>query len=408
MVGGAQQGRAGGWAAGARWLVAGLLLAAGSGCGEGLEDADAQELADEEVTSGMPDVAQVRAAAETGMRVSANLVADARVSEDQPGANFGTTTRLRADGAPGAEAYLRFEGWGLNSTVQHARLRLYATSASRGTVRVYRTSNDWQETGITWSNRPAAVGEPLASAALVADEAWLELDVTAAVQNDGAYSFVVRIESEDGATFVSRESALEALRPELAIQTQPWACEPGETVVDSGETLFPFQTFDAYADAPTATDTRDVRLKVDGDPQREAFLGFSVNRDGRKLKYARLTLYPVDGSAVGPTVHLAEEGSWGGTTWDGRPALQPAPVATMGALKAGTRASVDVTHVLQSALASGSGDTVRILLGLRTQSPDGAHFSSMYHASDIYWPRLSLLYEGACGEELPPPPGDSP
>ncbi len=54
------------------------------------------------------------------------------------------------------ESYLRFTVSGVTSSIQHAALRLYATT--NGTTNgpaIYAGDPNWTETGITWNTRPA-------------------------------------------------------------------------------------------------------------------------------------------------------------------------------------------------------------------------------------------------------------
>jgi hypothetical protein len=70
------------------------------------------------------------------------------------------------------------------------------------------SSTPWTETGLTWNNAPAISGTPLSSSGGAAVlNTWVELDVTAAIQGDGTYSFgitntsdEVRYGSKDGSS----------------------------------------------------------------------------------------------------------------------------------------------------------------------------------------------------------------
>ena len=56
-------------------------------------------------------------------------VADAYVMADQPAVNFGTSTGLRVDGSPIANAYLKFDVQGLSATPARATLRVFTNTA---------------------------------------------------------------------------------------------------------------------------------------------------------------------------------------------------------------------------------------------------------------------------------------
>jgi PKD repeat protein len=168
-----------------------------------------------------------------------NPVADARVEEANPATNFGTLTRLGADGDAGLriESYLRFDVSGISGTVQSATLRLYAVSdPTIDGPAVYPTGNDWSETGITWDNRPAPTGSAMADVGAAPVNSWVELDVTPLVTGNGSVSFVLAQTSTDGVTFYSRQGGY---KPELVVQSVSdpvvmaagdIACKPGSAV----------------------------------------------------------------------------------------------------------------------------------------------------------------------------------
>jgi len=145
-------------------------------------------------------------------------VADAQVSEANPTTNYGTLTRLTVDGGadPDVNSYLRFSVSGVSGTVQSAKLRLWV-QASGGTQDgpfVKATGTSWSETGITWRNRPGTNSDVLEDKGALTNGTWVEYTVTRAVKGNGAVSFVLRPESNDGAIFDSREGAN---KPQLVI-----------------------------------------------------------------------------------------------------------------------------------------------------------------------------------------------
>jgi hypothetical protein len=133
-------------------------------------------------------------------------VADARVLQANPNANYGLVSRLYADSS-GEESYIRFMVNGVTGAVQNATLRLFAINGSSNGPAVYGTSNSWTETGITWNNRPAPTTGALANVDVVVTNTWVEYNLTAHVTGNGAYDFVLLADSTDGATFYSREGA---------------------------------------------------------------------------------------------------------------------------------------------------------------------------------------------------------
>ena len=141
--------------------------------------------------------------------------ADSRVEEATPSTNYGTGD-LRVDGGtdPDVESYLRFTVTGVSGNIENAKLRLYASTGTVDGPAVYTTTNDWSETGITWSTRPARDATAADDEAGVPAGAWVEYDVTSLVNGDGTYSFVLAGVSTDGLNFHAREHAN---RPELVV-----------------------------------------------------------------------------------------------------------------------------------------------------------------------------------------------
>ncbi len=163
-----------------------------------------------------------------------SAIADAEVQGASPSKNYGTSTQIASDGNPVRHAYLRFEVSGITDVVTKAVLRCFVINASGDGPAVYKTSNTWSETGLTYSNRPAPSGSALADSKSVALNKWLELDVTAAVKGNGTYSFVLIPTSSDSVICNSREATTN--RPELVLTlAPPVVVDSGTVVVDAGK-----------------------------------------------------------------------------------------------------------------------------------------------------------------------------
>ena len=137
--------------------------------------------------------------------------ADAHVKATSPTKNYGTlaTVRLRAGTASSPEEYrtlVRFTVPDVMGTVTTAKLRLFVTDASKVGGSVFTTSGGWTETGVTWTNAPPPSGPALATTGAAAKGAWVEYDVTSAVQA-GARNFILTTGSTDSLIASSREGA---------------------------------------------------------------------------------------------------------------------------------------------------------------------------------------------------------
>jgi hypothetical protein len=148
--------------------------------------------------------------------------ADAKVQADTPDTNYGTTTSLAARGpsstSPQQRSYIQVTVSGLSGRPASARLDLYSYAVSTTGVQVSTAGNGWTETGITWSNKPAAATVPLADVGKVAAGTWVEYDVTSLVHGDGTISLGVVSTNSDGADYTSSEGSSSSV-PQLVVTT---------------------------------------------------------------------------------------------------------------------------------------------------------------------------------------------
>lgn len=153
--------------------------------------------------------------------VAFGAVADARVHEDSPGSNYGSSSSLRTELDAGAdtESFLQFSVGGLSGSVQRALLRVYAFSGTANGPAVYGAVSSWSESGITWGSRPALTSGVVADVGAVPSGSWAEFDVTTLVAGAGTFSFALRGTSGDGVDFYSRQSSNTSLRPQLVVET---------------------------------------------------------------------------------------------------------------------------------------------------------------------------------------------
>ena len=134
--------------------------------------------------------------------------ADARVRQSNPNTNYGDDTTLHADDSAGSriESFMRFNVTGVTRSIQSARLRVYVTeNGTQDGPAVYATSNDWEESDITWRNRPERIGTVVDNKARLSPNNWVEYDATFLVTGVGTFSFVLIADSSDGVVFSSRE-----------------------------------------------------------------------------------------------------------------------------------------------------------------------------------------------------------
>ena len=149
-------------------------------------------------------------------------VADSRVLQSSPTANSGTVARLDVD-SPGEQSYIRFNVTGVSGAVQSATLRLFVRNSSSNAPSLYFTSNTWTETGITWNNKPAAIGPAIADVGSASSGTWSEYDLTGDITGNGTYDFVLLPDGSDGIQYDSREGASP---PQLVVTSGGGGGEP--------------------------------------------------------------------------------------------------------------------------------------------------------------------------------------
>lgn len=312
--------------------------------------------------------------------------ADAQVNEANPTRNFGNSTFLQVDGTndPDVESFIRFTLMGISGTVQNARLRVYdTTNASTNGPAVYATEPSWTETGITWQTRPARLSEALDNKGSIRTNTWVEYDVTAWVKGDGPVSFVLAADSNDAATFSSRQGSQP---PQLVITLSddptvtPATATVATTSPTSTNTPAPPSslTFVAEADTYARQSRPDTNygdapiLQVDGasDSDYEGFIRFSVSGVSGGIESALLRVYvTTNDTRNGPAVY-ATDPSWGETevTWNKRPARTGSAVDNKDRLNTETWVEYNVTPVV-----TGNGTFSFVLVA---DSSDAVIFSS--------------------------------
>ena len=180
---------------------------------------------------------------------------DSYVSQSEPTLNFGASTELRVDGSPRLESYLKFSPYTEGLAIRAARLEFTAIDGTSDGPRLYRTGDDWTETGLTWNNRPSLLGGVLGNLGAISANSRVSYDVTGVVTQGKDYSFVVVPDSSDGVGFYSRESTQADSFPRLVVTTESppfctyrgsgtggrtaWARQIGGAGAESVETVAP-------------------------------------------------------------------------------------------------------------------------------------------------------------------------
>ena len=136
-------------------------------------------------------------------------VADAHVKSTSATKNYGTVDHLRLrNGGTSSDTYktyLKFNVTGLTAAPASAKLRLFSTDGGPDGGSVFRAGDNWTEAGITWANATPTFGASVASAGTIANNAWVDFDVTPLVTGNGEVTFAVTTTSSNSVYFTSRE-----------------------------------------------------------------------------------------------------------------------------------------------------------------------------------------------------------
>ena len=146
--------------------------------------------------------------------------ADAYVAQNFPSKNYGSSASLAAYGTPIIVSYLKFTLPAVEpgQTLLRATLTIKTTTAasdgSRDTLSVYRTGNAWQESTLTYPNRPSVVGNAVGTissgtAANTIDA--IPLAAGALIAATGVVSLAIQSSGSDSARFYSRESPFQPI-----------------------------------------------------------------------------------------------------------------------------------------------------------------------------------------------------
>src|SRR5918993_96835 len=330
--------------------------------------------------------------------------ADAHVQQSNPSTNYGNTAYLLVNGAsnPDVESFIRFTVDGATGPIQSARVRVFVTTnASANSPEVYGASNTWTETGITWKNRPARLGNALDNKGSTRTNTWVEYSVSPLVTGNGTYTVALVADSGDSIRFSSRQGSKP---PELVITfaSSVSTGTPTTTVLPSStSTAPPTDTQSAPAtgtDAPTVTpppaasqtstptatatippgntftfaanaDARVAQLnpstnygnattlQADGNSgeMQISYIRFTTSGMSGSIQSAKLRIFcTTNGTANGPAVQLANnnwiESGTGGVTWNNRPAPSGSASDNKTVIGANSWVEYDVT-----ALVTGNG-----------------------------------------------------
>jgi hypothetical protein len=293
--------------------------------------------------------------------------ADARVEQANPGSNFGSSSRLVADLTPATESYLRFTVPAGTGPVTKATLRLRVENGTPDGPKVRTTSNQWDESTITWNNRPGALGI-LADAGKLSANTWATYVVTPAVTGPGAITFHLGPDSGDGVVFTSRQSSKN--RPQLVVETgvAPTTTTTITTLPPTTTTLPPPTTTTL---PPTTTTTlppptTTTTTAPPADP--------TVAEAGEPwLGLARMVTHACEPGCVGSTYSLSVEDVTAGDMGDRRAAFRYPP----------GQSAVLRLEWTRSAGGGGCGSPGTVTMDVSMSQPGGGRIGNTVWAAQV-------------------------
>jgi glucose/arabinose dehydrogenase len=216
-------------------------------------------------------------------------VADTRVEDGMPSANFGSSIKLQSGGGvPKRESYLRFQLAGITGPVVDAELRMQSTTdGTKNGPALYGAGGGWNETELAWSNRPSHDATPAHDYGAIPKGTVAMYDAQPLVNGNGLLNMALISDYNDSVDFGSREHTDVTARPQLII-----------TFDSSNNDLEPPSAPDTLtADAPTHT---RVNLAWGAASDNVGVTGYEILRDGSPIatvgnvtSYADTTVSPL-------------------------------------------------------------------------------------------------------------------
>jgi hypothetical protein len=229
---------------------------------------------------------------------------DATVRVSSKSSNFGSRSELSVrSGSQTMRSYLKFVVSGVTGSVQAARLRLRVTDPGPDGGFVYSVSNNfngssmpWTESRLTWNNAPP-LGTNRGYAGTATANTWVEVDVTAAVNGNGTFSFAVSGGSSNQVDYSSSEGAHP---PQLVLVVSGSAAsQTAESRSSSAE-----------------LGSREITLRANQPNPFRATTTIQYSLPERMP--VRLRIYDITGRMVRTLVDGVQEAGARRVTWDGR------------------------------------------------------------------------------------------
>jgi chitodextrinase len=296
-----------------------------------------------------------------------SATADTYASEDTQTTVHGNYTYVRDQGAtPRRYGYLRFDPEGLSGKVTQATLRVYGTDTSTVGLEVHALAdNTWQESTLTWTNRPVFSSTIAASSSRLESGSWASIDVTPLVAGNGAVNFALTTPDTGSLYFASRETAAPTA-PQLVVTTGGAGPDTQRPTTPSGLSLGPATATSLSVTWSASTDNVSIA-------------GYSVYLNGNKVGTTSSTAFTFGNLACATAYTLGVE------AFDpaGNVSQRASIPATTSACSGGTSSTVRCDKTAQPGLG-----TAQALLDSLAPGQVGCLHGGMYTGSgDVIYVR---------------------
>lgn len=345
------------------------------------------------------------AASSASETVRLHPLADAEVVSNE-GSNLmlGSKQTLSVQKGTGRdwESYLKFEVPGHRDDINTVKLKLFVSQIQKGNpqtpIGVWTTDPDWEESSLSYKNRPAPERQVARFSGIPILGAWMEADLTGLIRTGGVYSFRLAAEEKYKVILPSRENADPTIRPilEIAYGSSPPPPDPttADRAIPSGaRSLVRLPTWDVWIDPHSAHPVASA-LRVSSS-SKEAYLSFDLARLNCDITGARLRLYYQGGGREGDAVSLhATANGWteSDLSWETRAPARPAMALAQARLPAQPGwIEFDVLGVM-----TGTGTYSFIV---RTDASSELSFAS--REATAHAPELAVDYQDGLNKSVP-------
>ena len=157
------------------------------------------------------------------------------MNSQAPQASYSSATLLRTSSSPARRAFLTFKP-AVNQTYALSYFRVYPNTSDSKGFTLYKVSNSWSASTLTYANQPK-LGTRIASSGAITKGKWVSINVTSTVKKAGTYSFVMVGNDKTNVSYNSLNAGVN--QPYLAVEYSPTTTPPPPPTCPAGETGTP-------------------------------------------------------------------------------------------------------------------------------------------------------------------------